>query len=180
MKVVDGARVVTSLAHDFKGDLLQASRCLRTDVRADADSSVLSALTDVAVVATATEPLLEAESFGMQTAYDMQIPYDALSCATSVTAPAASERRPTYNEAGPIEHVEARIRGAAAWTTFVDDIDHEARGQRERRDHGNGNSTAYTYDPLTFRLSRLRTTRSANSAVLRRTVTWNGRDFVIQ
>ncbi|XYI02103.1 RHS repeat-associated core domain-containing protein [Sorangium sp. So ce1128] len=159
-QVYDGAGVVTSLAHDFKGNLLQASRRLRSDVHADADWSVLAALTDGAAIVAAAEPLLEVESFATQTAYD------ALNRPTSVTTPDASELRPTYNEAGLLERVEARVRGAAAWTTFVDDIDYDARGQRERIDHGNGTSTAYTYDPLTFRLSRLRTTRSADSAVL--------------
>ncbi|HTN87933.1 MAG TPA: SpvB/TcaC N-terminal domain-containing protein [Sorangium sp.] len=159
-QVYDGAGVVTSQAYDFKGNLLQASRRLRSDVHADADWSVLSALTDVAAIATAAEPRLETESFGTQTAYD------ALNRPTSVTAPDASEVKPTYNEAGLLERVEARVRGAVTWTTFVDDIDYDAKGQRERIDYGNGTSTAYTYDPLTFRLSRLKTTRSSDSAVL--------------
>ncbi|WP_437597398.1 SpvB/TcaC N-terminal domain-containing protein [Sorangium sp. So ce590] len=159
-QVYDGAGVVTSQAYDFKGNLLQASRRLRSDVHADADWSVLAGLTDVSAIATAAEPLLEVESFGTQTAYD------ALNRPTSVTAPDASEVKPTYNEAGLLERVEARVRGAVAWTTFVDDIDYDAKGQRERIDYGNGTSTAYTYDPLTFRLSRLKTTRSSDSAVL--------------
>ncbi|WP_437742851.1 RHS repeat-associated core domain-containing protein [Sorangium sp. So ce1504] len=152
--------MVTSQAYDFKGNVLQASRRLRSDVHADADWSVLSALTDVSAIATAAEPLLEAESFGTQTAYD------ALNRPTSLTAPDASEVKPTYNEAGLLERVEARVRGAVAWTTFVDNIDYDAKGQRERIEYGNGTSTAYTYDPLTFRLSRLKTTRSSDSAVL--------------
>ncbi|WP_437624402.1 polymorphic toxin type 43 domain-containing protein [Sorangium sp. So ce1151] len=159
-QVYDGAGVVTSQAYDFKGNVLQASRRLRSEVHADADWSALAALTDVAAIATAAEPLLETESFGTQTAYD------ALNRPTSVTAPDASEVKPTYNEAGLLERVEARVRGAVTWTTFVDDIDYDAKGQRERIDYGNGTSTAYTYDPLTFRLSRLKTTRSSDSAVL--------------
>ncbi|WP_437580754.1 SpvB/TcaC N-terminal domain-containing protein [Sorangium sp. So ce887] len=159
-QVYDGAGVVTSQAYDFKGNVLQASRRLRSDVHADADWSVLAGLTDVAAIATAADPLLEVESFGTQTAYD------ALNRPTSVTAPDASEVKPTYNEAGLLERVEARIRGAVTWTTFVDDIDYDAKGQRERIDYGNGTFTAYTYDSLTFRLSRLRTTRSADSVVL--------------
>ncbi|WP_437793358.1 SpvB/TcaC N-terminal domain-containing protein [Sorangium sp. So ce693] len=157
-QVYDGAGVVTSQAYDFKGNVLQASRRLRSDVHADADWSVLSALTDVAAIATAAQPLLETESFGTQTAYD------ALNRPTSVTAPDTSEVKPTYNEAGLLERVEARVRGV--WTTFVDNIDYDAKGQRERIEYGNGTSTAYTYDPLTFRLSRLKTTRSSDSAVL--------------
>ncbi|WP_437776708.1 RHS repeat domain-containing protein [Sorangium sp. So ce1097] len=159
-QVYDGAGVVTSQAYDFKGNVLQASRRLRSDVHADADWSALAGLTDVSAIATAADPLLETESFGTQTAYD------ALNRPTSVTAPDASEVKPTYNEAGLLERVEARIRGAAAWTTFVDDIDYDAKGQRERIEYGNGTFTDYTYDPPTFRLTRLKTTRSSDSAVL--------------
>ncbi|WP_236644119.1 RHS repeat domain-containing protein [Sorangium cellulosum] len=159
-QVYDGAGVVTSQAYDFQGNVLQASRRLRSDVHADADWSVLAGLTDVSAIATAAEPVLETESFGTQTAYD------ALNRPTSVTGPDASEVKPTYNEAGLLERVEARIRGAVAWTTFVDDIDYDAKGQRERIEYGNGTVTEYTYDPLTYRLSRLRTTRSSDSTVL--------------
>ncbi|XYH99955.1 RHS repeat-associated core domain-containing protein [Sorangium sp. So ce1128] len=159
-QVYDGAGVVTSQAYDFKGNVLQASRRLRSDVHADADWSALAALTDVAAIAAAAEPLLETESFGTQTAYD------ALNRPTNVTAPDASEVKPTYNEAGLLERVEARVRGAVTWTTFVDDIDYDAKGQRERIEYGNGTFTAYTYDPLTFRLARLKTTRSSDSTVL--------------
>ncbi|MGK3997606.1 RHS repeat-associated core domain-containing protein [Sorangium sp. So ce1024] len=159
-QVYDGAGVVTSQAYDFKGNLLQASRRLRSEVHAGADWSVLSAPTDVSAIAAAADPLLEAESFETQTEYD------ALNRPTSLNAPDASEIKPTYNEAGLLERVEVRIRGAAGWTTFVDNIDYDAKGQRERIDYGNGTSTVYTYDPLTFRLSRLKTTRSSDSAVL--------------
>ncbi|WP_437589011.1 SpvB/TcaC N-terminal domain-containing protein [Sorangium sp. So ce1000] len=163
-QVYDGAGVVTSQAYDFKGNLLQASRRLRSDVHADADWSVLSALTDVAAIATAAEPLLETESFGTQTAYDALNRPTSLTAPDGLTASDASEVKPTYNEAGLLERVEARVRGV--WTTFVDNIDYDAKGQRERIEYGNGTSTAYTYDPLTFRLSRLKTTRSSDSAVL--------------
>ncbi|NUQ48584.1 MAG: hypothetical protein HUU27_01495 [Phycisphaerae bacterium] len=156
----DGAGVLRSQGYDFKGNLLQSSRRLRGDVHADADWSTLAALTDVAAIAAAADPLLEAESFASQTAYD------ALNRPASLTTPDASEIKPTYNEAGLLERVEARIRDAAGWTTFVDDIDYDTKGRRERIDHGNGTSTAYTYDPLTFRLTRLKTTRNTDSAVL--------------
>ncbi|XXX53456.1 RHS repeat-associated core domain-containing protein [Sorangium sp. So ce124] len=165
-QVYDGAGVVTSQAYDFKGNVLQASRRLRSDVHADADWSVLSALTDVSAIATAAEPLLETESFGTQTAYDALNRPTGLTAPDGLTASDASEVKPTYNEAGLLERVEARIRGAVAWTTFVDNIDYDAKGQRERIEYGNGTSTVYTYDPLTFRLSRLKTTRNSDSAVL--------------
>ena len=44
-------------------------------------------------------------------------------------------------------------------TPFVTNIDYDAKGQRELIAYGNGAQTAYEYDPLTFRLTRLLTTR---------------------
>ncbi len=159
-QVYDGAGVVTSGAYDFKGNLLGGSRRLTADYHAVPDWSPLAGLTDIAAIATAAEALLEAEAFTSATAYD------ALNRPTSMTAPDASEMRPTYNEAGLLEKVEARVRGAATWTTFVDDIDYDARGQREKIVYGNGTQTTYTYDPETFRLVRLKTVRDSDDAVL--------------
>src|SRR5207244_700048 len=43
----------------------------------------------------------------------------------------------------------------------VTNIDYNAKGQRKLIAYGNGAQTAYEYDLLTFRLTRLRTTRGA-------------------
>jgi len=159
-QVYDGAGVVTSGAYDFKGNLLHGTRRLATDYHAVPEWSPIAGLTDVAAIVAAAEALLEAEVFSSATAYD------ALNRPTSLTTPDASEIRPTYNEAGLLEKVEARVRGAAAWTTFVDDIDYDAKGQREKIVYGNGTRTTYTYDPATFRLVQLRTVRDSDGAVL--------------
>src|SRR5690606_35798657 len=71
----------------------------------------------------------------------------------------ASVIAPAYNEAGLLETVDVRLRGAGAATRFVSDIDYDARGSRQRIAYGNGAVTSYAYDPLTFRLTELRTTR---------------------
>jgi RHS repeat-associated protein len=66
-----------------------------------------------------------------------------------------------------------RIRGAGTWTTFVYSIDYNARGQREKIEYvgdaeGTGDVffTEYTYDPLTFRLIHLTTTRTSDDETL--------------
>jgi RHS repeat-associated protein len=159
-QVYDGAGVVTSGAYDFKGNLLNGTRRLAADYHFVPDWSVVAGLTDVAAIATAAEAMLEAEVFSSATAYD------AVNRPTSMTAPDSSEIRPTYNEAGLLEKVEARVRGAAGWTTFVDDIDYDAKGQREKIVYGNGTTTTYTYDPETFRLVRLKTVRDSDDVVL--------------
>ena len=63
----------------------------------------------------------------------------------SLIAPDNSEIKPTYNEANLLELVRARIRGAADWTTFVEDIDYNAKGQRELIEYGNGVQTTYDF-----------------------------------
>ena len=74
--------------------------------------------------------------------------------------------RPGYNEANLLERVDANLHSAIAngqpvWTAFVTNIDYDANGQRQRIDYGNGVSTFYDYDPLTFRLVHLLTRRNA-------------------
>ena len=48
-------------------------------------------------------------------------------------------------------------RGADQVTTFVSNIDYNARSQRTLISYGNGTSSTYAYDPLTFRLVTLTT-----------------------
>ena len=109
--------------------------------------------------------LLEAETFTTVTAYD------ALNRATSIRTPhnasvPASEILPAYNEASLLESVNVKLRGAATATNFVQNIDYDAKGQRERIQYGNGSTTGYTYDEKTFRLKRLLTTRNNGADIL--------------
>ncbi|MFT3772892.1 MAG: SpvB/TcaC N-terminal domain-containing protein [Minicystis sp.] len=157
----DGAGVVTNVAFDFKGNLLESQRRLATEYHSQVDWSALATLTTVDDIVDAADDLLEAEVFSAHTAYD------ALNRPVSMTTPDDSEIRPGYNEAGLLERVDVRVRGAAGWTTFVDDIDYDAKGQRETIVYGAGaTTTEYTYDPLTFRLMRLKTKRTSDDAVL--------------
>jgi RHS repeat-associated protein len=55
--------------------------------------------------------------------------------------------------------VSANLRGAAAPTSFVTSINYNAKGQRTLIEYGNGVKTEYKYDPDTFRLAHLLTTR---------------------
>ncbi len=45
-------------------------------------------------------------------------------------------------------------------------IEYDAKGQRTRIQYANYTSTKYTYDPLSFRVRRIKTTRSSDSTVL--------------
>lgn len=156
----DGAGCATSQQYDFKGNLLSSSRQLAAEYHVQVDWSALSGLTDVTQIASAAAPLLEGETFTASTAYD------ALNRPTSLTAPDGSETQPIYDEASLLKQVNVRLRGAATWTPFVTAIEYNARGQREWIAYGNGARTDDTYDPYTFRLTRLLTTRSSDSATL--------------
>ncbi|EYF04841.1 Hypothetical protein CAP_3867 [Chondromyces apiculatus DSM 436] len=144
----DGAGLVTSTGFDFKGNPLGSTRTLAVDYQNQLDWAATPA------------PALQTETFTSSTAYD------ALNRPISTTKPDQSETRPTYNEAGLLEAVDVRLRGASTWTSFVVAINYNAKGQRERIAYGNGVVTEYTYDPLTFRLTRLKSMRIADSAIL--------------
>ncbi len=85
--------------------------------------------------------------------------YDALNRVTAARAPDESVFRPTYNEANLLAALTANLSGSTASTSFVTSISYNAKGQRVLIDYGNNVTTTYSYDPLTFRLISLTTTR---------------------
>lgn len=157
-KVYDNAGVVTSEAYDFKGNLLRSSRQLRHGYKNTADWQ--------------QNPELEPEIFRSRTWYD------ALNRPIQLVAPHSDKPgtrfnvlRPAYNEANLLERVDAWLQQIeepedllvqdTATLHAVINIDYNAKGQRTLIECGNGSATSYEYDPLTYRLTQLRTTRSA-------------------
>jgi RHS repeat-associated protein len=152
-------------AYDFKGNLRRNSRQLVRDYKNTPDWNGLD--WNAVETALAADPLqlsdllapfsamLETESFASNSVFD------ALNRAISLTAPDASVYRPIFNKANLLDQVTINLRGAMAATTFVGNIDYDAKGRRTRIDYGNGARTAYRYDPFTLRLTRLTTTRPA-------------------
>ena len=138
----DGAGKVTNVVYDFKGNLLEHKRELLPTYRVAVNWLQNPAATDGTFTSSTT--------------------FDALNRPLTVTSPDDSVYRPTFNEANLLDKVEVELRGAGVATAFVTNIDYNAKGQREKIDYKNGASTTYEYDPLTFRLSRLKTTRPAN------------------
>ncbi len=143
-KLFDGAGALETDLYDFKGNSLSSVRRFARYAATPPDWSAAVAL--------------ELERF--QTMRE----YDALNRAIAVTAPDDSIYRPSFNDASLLERVEVNLRGAALegerlWTRFVDFINYDAKGRRTIIAYANGANTTYSYDPLTFRLTRLRTTR---------------------
>ena len=140
-RVRDAAGELTTGAYDFRGNLLLSERRLAVDYRQTLDWS---------------GPVpLEGDVFATSTAYD------ALDRPVRLITPDASVIRPTFNEAGLLERLEVNLRGSMTVTTFVEDIDYDAKGRRTSISYGNGARTRYEYDPETFRLTRLLTSRGS-------------------
>ena len=136
----DAAGVVTNAAYDFTGNLIQSARELLSDPTKQIDWSLTPA------------PALTGEVFTSRTTFD------ALNRPVTSTAPDGSVMTPTYDDAGILIHVAVNLQGATTATPFVSNIAYDAKGQRTSIAYGNGVTTAYTYDPATFRLATLTTT----------------------
>jgi RHS repeat-associated protein len=139
----DGAGVVTNVAYDFKGNLREHKRELLPTYKVTVNWLQNPAATDGTFMGSTT--------------------FDALNRPLTVTSPDGSVYRPTFNEANLLDKVDVELRGAGVVTAFVTNIDYNAKGQREKIDYKDGATTTYEYDQLTFRLSRLKTTRPANA-----------------
>lgn len=143
----DCAGILTHEAYDFSGNLRRSSRQLCVRYQTDADWS------DPAAVA------MEAA------AYSTEISYDALNRPCTAKTPDNSIIRHVYNESALLKQVFLSLRGRPE-IEYVQKIDYNEKGRRLRILYGNNVSTAYEYDPLTFRLKRLQTTRLQSPQVL--------------
>lgn len=139
----DQAGLVATDSYDFKGNLLNSSRQL-----VDNSSRLYTSNVDWSMGVP-----LETHSYTSSTTYD------TLNRPVTQITPDCSIIRLTYNEANLLERVEANLRGEASVTTFVSNIDYNAKGQRILIKYGNGVSTHYTYDSQTFRLTQIFTAR---------------------
>lgn len=144
----DQAGLVTTGSYDFKGNLLSGSRQLVDNN----NRSYTGGTADWAIDWSMAIPL-ETQSYTSSTTYD------ALNRPVTLTAPDTSVIRHVYNEANLLEQVTANVGGAVTAISFVSNIDYNAKGQRTLIEYGNGANTQYEYDPQTFRLIHLFTTR---------------------
>lgn len=140
-QVFDQAGIVTHVAYDFKGNLVEDRRDLLPTYTRGVDWLQNPAADDGAFASRTT--------------------YDALNRPRTIRSPDGSVYRPIYNEANLLDKVGVSLRGAATVTPFVTNIDYDAKGQRERIVYGNGAQTTYAYDPQTFRLVHMKTSRAA-------------------
>jgi RHS repeat-associated protein len=137
----DGAGIDVNTAYDFNGNLLSSTRRFAAEYA------------DVVDWASAV-PLEDRE-------YSTSTSYDALNRPVSMMTPDHSVLRPYYDPGSLLSRLDGRLRGAVTSTTFAEHIEYNAHGQRTLIRYGNGTSTAYSYDRLTFRLTRIVTRRGS-------------------
>jgi RHS repeat-associated protein len=158
----DQSGVMRCESYDFKGNPLEHKRRLATNYTTTVDWSAIATMTDPASILSTAGSLLHSEEF-THTAQ-----YDALNRPTSLTTPDSTETKPTYNLAGLLDKVEARVRGAGTWTTFVSNIDYDEKARRTKITYSNDTETTYSYDKLTFRLSSFETKRATGNKTLQK------------
>ncbi|NVB39957.1 hypothetical protein G6O69_19085 [Pseudenhygromyxa sp. WMMC2535] len=163
-RAYDGAGVATTDAFDFKGHPTSEQRQLVSQKTAQPDWSPLLGTSTIPAMANAAAPLLDAEVFSASSTRD------ALGRTLTAVSPDGSEVAYGYDEGGLLTRVDLRHRGGPTVESLVGDIAYDAKGQRQSITHGPidapTSTTAYTYDPLTFRLQRLTTTRTSDQALL--------------
>jgi RHS repeat-associated protein len=139
-QIFDDAGIVTSIGYDFKGNLVESQRDL---------------------VAMSAQPAdwLHNPPPANDGTFTSRTTYDALNRVLTSTTPDGSVYLPTFNQANLLDKVDVQLRGAADATSFVTNIDYNEKGQRKLIAYASGAGTAYEYDPLTFRLTNLKTTR---------------------
>ena len=168
---LDGAGLVKNHHFDFKGNLLRSSRRLAVAYEATLDWSPLG---DGDVSAIEGSPLVQDEAFVALTRYD------ALNRVVQTISP-HNERvpvnaiQPVYNRANLLERIDVWLRlseapdglldptAEPADLTPVTGADYNARGQRTAIVYGNRSHSRYEYDPATFGLTRLHTTRTSGT-----------------
>jgi RHS repeat-associated protein len=148
-------------AYDFKGNPLHSTRQLISDYTEIPNWS--------------KNPILDEETFASSTFYDaLNRPIQTIAPHSSLGSSKLNIIQPEYNEANFLDklHIWLDQNGEPdallnpntdlpSPTLGVNNIDYDAKGQRQRIDYKNGTSTVYQYDPLTFRLINLLTLRDA-------------------
>ncbi len=152
----DQAGRVKASQYDMAGQIRKTERQLRTIYKTEADWPG----TEASRVA-----LLETETFATETQYDA-LGRVSLRVAPDNPGGTGSTIRATYHPTGWLDELYVLLKGESTERTFVSEITYNAKGQRERIDYGNGVYTTYSYEPTTFRMTGLVTTRESDSKVL--------------
>ncbi|OQW39773.1 MAG: hypothetical protein A4S08_06030 [Proteobacteria bacterium SG_bin4] len=163
----DEAGIVTIPSYDFKSNILESARQVVSD-----DFMLASFRAQTGKEWKLQAPRLDwanpPDNLLDPINYRTRSGFDALNRIKWSEYPEAAngERyrlRPIYNRAGVLEQVDLEgpldTTGQGSRKPYVHYIAYNAKGQRTLIAYGNGIMTRYAYDPLTFRLARLRSDR---------------------
>lgn len=143
----DGAGKINFDSYDFKGNVLSVTREFTAAYDRHPDWTVIAAV-------------------GLQgVSYTTQKSYDALNRAVLIGSADGSITRPVYSESGLVNEIYVSIGGGAE-QRMINNIDHDAKGQRQSIAYNNNTLTEYKYDPLSYRLTQMTVTRTTDNKVL--------------
>ena len=157
-KHYDGAGLAVNHKIDFKGNVLEPHRRLLADGSATEVQWPLNAAGDFDEPAAVN--LLEAATRLNTTSYSSTQSYDALNRVTQSQLPDGTVQTPSYSQASLLESLSIRLPNRNQ-ERMVENIDYNPKGQREKIEYGNGVVTVYEYEPQTFRLHRIESTRNS-------------------
>jgi RHS repeat-associated protein len=144
-QINDQAGQVVNESYDFKGNLLTTKRQVHDNYQF-------------------TINLRDSGQIGLdRKEYYTRKKYDALDRVTEQDSPDGSKVKPSFNKANLLEAVQAQLAGTAGETSFVKDINYDAKGQRSSIEYGCGALTTYEYEIDTFRLARMVTKRGPDT-----------------
>jgi RHS repeat-associated protein len=182
----DGAGYAENTTYDFKGNLLSSRRQLAVAYQASPDWTPLASLVTASDLdSTATSAGLIPTGDGGRDNFVGSAMFDALNRPIQAASPANSTMKPNitqhgYDAGGKLTRVDVWLQQASTPATLLDPntadrhavtaITYNERDQRASIAYGNGVTTAYAYDPLTFRLTQLTSTRPASFAANQQTV----------
>ena len=160
-KLYDGSGCTTHYEFDFKGNPVRVGKHLVNSYKGNISWALKA---DASFDQIKADMQLENDEFYTETRFD------ALNRTTQTTIylnnhEVESIYRPEYNDASLLERLHMDIYAYSAPISFIENIDYNAKGQREQIVYGNKVKTDYTYDALTFRLKGIHTTKQNGSVV---------------
>ena len=182
----DGAGFIENTTYDFKGNLLSGARQLATNDQGPTDWSALATLTGATALdnAAIAAGLVPTGDGGRDRFVSLSV-YDALNRQIQTVKPHNTSMKPNilqqgYDQSGQLETQDLWLQQAALPSGLLDPstadqhivtaVKTNARGQRASIAFGNGTTTIYTYDNMTFRMVTLTTSRPSSFATNLETV----------
>ncbi len=153
IRLEDQSGVIENTAFDFKGNIKASERKLWEQYKGNIN------LMNVNTVL---------KKNNKDRIFSVSSDFDALNRVKQSVAPDGSFFTPLYNKTNQLKSLSVNLTSNSLATSFVKNIDYNARGQRTRIQYGSGVTTTYKYSSNTFRLEKLNSTNTNNNTALQR------------